>query len=86
MLKPCLKDKNEFPCDEVLKRYLGEVKTTWDGFIHFINKNYPSFSAEWRYYNDGKRYGKIRGLTIDIREPSDLDATKILIEIKEKIK
>ena len=34
----------------------------------------------------GKHYGKIRGITIDIFKPSDLEATKALIEIKEKLK
>ena len=35
---------------------------------------------------NGKRYGKIKGLTVNVREASDLEMTKILIEIKEKIK
>lgn len=34
----------------------------------------------------GKRYGKIRGVTVAIRKPADLNATKILIDIKEQIK
>jgi hypothetical protein len=137
---PCLKDKDEYPDDQVLIRYLGEVKKVWDIFIDLIKENYPSYSTEWRYYNDGKswlfkitkkkkticwvsvynkmfkttfylndraenfvrqskldqeykdqfiqgkRYGKIRGLTVAIREPGDLETTKLLIEIKEKIK
>ena len=140
MEKPCLKDQNEYPNDEVLSRYLGEVKNTWDAFIYFLKENYPLFSTEWRYYNDGKNwlfkitkkkkticwisvfenrfkttfyftakaeellrssklkkeyvdqfingknYGKIKGLTVEINEPADLDMTKILIEIKEKVK
>ncbi|MFC1555520.1 DUF3788 family protein [candidate division KSB1 bacterium] len=140
MEKPCLKDENEYPDDEVLERYLGEVKETWDFFIDFISKDYPAFSGEWRYYNDGKnwlhkitkkkkticwvsvfhdkfkttfyfsdkaeqlileskleksfidqfihgkRYGKIRGLTVEIKNPLDINTTKILIEIKEQLK
>ena len=140
MEKPCLNDKDEYPDDEVLSRYLGKVKNTWDSFIDFIDESYPSFSGEWRYYKDGKswlykltkkkktisqisvyhnkfkttfyfpdkaeelikksklkkeyieqfshgkRYGKIRGVTIDIKKPADLNATKTLIEIKEQIK
>ena len=35
---------------------------------------------------NGKRYGKIRGLTVDIKRISDLNATKTLIEIKEQLK
>ncbi|MBN2020173.1 MAG: DUF3788 family protein [Sedimentisphaerales bacterium] len=56
MEKPCLNDKNEYPDDEVLSRYLGKVKNAWDSFIVFLNENHPSFSREWRYYNDGKSW------------------------------
>jgi len=140
MEKPCLNNKDEYPDDEVLSRYLGEVKSTWDSFLDFIKENYPLFSGEWRYYNDGKswlykltkkkkticwisvyqnmfkttfyfsdkaeelitksklekeyidrfihgkRYGKIRGITVEIKSPADLDTTKTLIEIKEQLK
>ena len=140
MEKPCLNDKDEFPNDEVLSRYLGKVKTVWDSFINFLNESYPSFTGQWRYYNDGKswlykltkkkktiswisvwdnmfkttfyfpdkaevliinsklkkeykdqfvhgkRYGKIRGITIEIKKPTDLSSTKKLIEIKEQLK
>ena len=140
MEKPCLNDKDEYPNDEVLGRYLGKVKKTWDSFIDFLSKNYPSFSGEWRYYNDGKnwlykitkkkkticwvsvnnnmfritfyfpdkaeeiitasklkkeyidkfihgkRYGKIRGITVQVKKLSDLKAIKTLIEIKEQVK
>ena len=34
----------------------------------------------------GKKYGKIRGITVEIADSIDLNATKILIEIKEQIK
>ncbi|MBN2104204.1 DUF3788 family protein [bacterium] len=34
----------------------------------------------------GKRYGKIRGITVSIQEADDLNSTKILIDIKEKLK
>ena len=140
MEKPCLNNKDEYPTDEVLSRYLNEVKHTWDSFIDFINESYPLFSGEWRYYNDGKswlykltkkkkticwisvyqhkfkttfyfpdraeeliiksrlkkeyidgfvngkRYGKIRGITVEIKRLADLDSTKTLIEIKEQLK
>ncbi|MEJ2050270.1 MAG: DUF3788 family protein [Calditrichota bacterium] len=140
MEKPCLNDQNEFPNDEVLSRYLGKVKTTWDLFTNFLTENYPSFSGEWRYYRDGKswlykltkkkkticwvsvypnkfkttfyfsdkaedlitgsnldkaymdqfingkKYGKIRGITVEIQKSSDLNSTKTLIEIKEQLK
>lgn len=140
MEKRCLNDKDEYPDDEVLGRCLGKVKDTWDSFIDYLNENHPSFSGQWRYYNDGKswlykltkkkktiswisvyhnmfkttfyfpdraeelikasklkkeyvdqfvhgkKYGKIRGITVDIKKSSDLNATKTLIEIKERIK
>ena len=35
---------------------------------------------------NGKWYGKTRGLTIDVKKIDDLDATKILMKIKEKLK
>jgi hypothetical protein len=140
MEKPCLKDKDEFPGDEVLGRYLGNVKKPWDLFIDFLKETHPLFSTEWRYYNDGKswlfkvtkkkkticwvsicdkmfrttfyftdkvedllkksklkkeyidqfingkKYGKIKGITVNITKSTDLEMTKILIEIKETIK
>jgi hypothetical protein len=140
MEKPCLNDKNEYPNDEVLSRYLGKVKNAWDSFVVFINESHPSFSGEWRYYNDGKswlykiskkkkticwvsvypnmfrtgfyfadkaedlikmsklkkeyieqfihgkKYGKIRGITVEVKKSTDLNATKALIEIKEQVK
>ena len=54
--KPCLSDKTEYPDDDVLKRYLGEAKDAWDSFAEFLESNYPKYSGEWRYYNDGKSW------------------------------
>lgn len=139
MEEPCLKDKYEFPDDEVLDRYLGDVKSTWDSFIKLLKED-PLISTEWRYYNDGKswlfkvtkkkkticwvsvyqnhfkttfyftdkaedllkssklkqeyidqfingkNYGKIKGVTVEIKGLSDLEMTKILMAIKAKIK
>lgn len=140
MEEPCLNDKAEYPVDKVLKRYLGDAMNAWDGFAAFLEGNYPNYSGEWRYYNDGKswlykitkktkticwasvyrgkftttfyfpdraeslivnsklrkkyieqfvngrRYGKTRGLTVDIRKVADLSTTKKLIAIKENFK
>ncbi len=140
MEKPSLNDKNECPNDEVLSRELGKAKGAWDSFIAFIKESHPSFSGEWRYYNDGKswlckitkkkktvcwvsvwpgmfktgfyfpdraedlikksklskkyvdqfvngkKYGKIRGVTVEVKKTADLSATKILVEIKEQFK
>ena len=56
MEKPCLKNKDEYPDDEVLSRILGRVKRSWDAFSDFINENYPAFCGEWRYYTDGHNW------------------------------
>lgn len=139
MEKPCLSDKNKYPDDKVLKRYLGEATEAWGSFCGFIKARYPAFSMEWRYYNDGrrwlckitkkknticwvsvysdmfkttfyfadkaeslivnsklrkkyidqfiegKRYGKIRGITVNIKKTVDLSSTKKLIAIKEQL-
>jgi len=37
-------------------------------------------------YNDGKHYGKIRGITVVVNQVADLEALKILTDIKLKIK
>ncbi len=34
----------------------------------------------------GKKYGKIRGITVIVKKAADLTATKTLIEIKEQLK
>jgi hypothetical protein len=140
MEERCLNNKDEFPNDEVVSRHLGSVKRTWDSFMGLIKEDHPSFSGDWRYYNDGKswlykvtkkkrticwvsvypsafkttfyfpdraedlivasklkkeyveqftqgkKYGKIRGVTVTIEKPADLNATKILIEIEEQVK
>jgi hypothetical protein len=140
MERPCLNDKDEHPDDQVLARHLGHAKAAWDSFTHLVAASFPSFSGEWRYYNDGKswlykltrkkqtvcwvsvwpgafkttfyfgdkasdlittsklkkeyvdqfvdgkKYGKIRGVTVVVKKPADLRATKTLIEIKERLK
>lgn len=140
MEKPCLKNPDEFPDDEVLSKTLGTAQDIWINFLNFLKDNHPQFEGRWRYYNDGKnwlykiikkkkticwvsvypgkfkttfyfpdraedlicssdldpeyvdkfvngkRYGKTRGLSIDIQTLTDLENTKKLIEIKEKIK
>jgi hypothetical protein len=56
MDKPCLNDSDEHPDDAILSRCLGEVKAIWDSFLVLIAESHPSFSAEWRYYRDGKSW------------------------------
>lgn len=140
MEKRCLNDKDEYPDDEVLNRHLGKARNTWDSFLTLLGESYPAFSAEWRYYRDGKswlykvtkkkktvcwvsvcagafkvafyfpdrtedliaasklkkeyvdqflhgrRYGKIRGVTVTARKPTDLASIRKLIDIKEQLK
>jgi dTDP-4-dehydrorhamnose reductase len=140
METPILNNKNIYPDDTVLSQHLGKVKSVWDSFIELIRESYPTFTTEWRYYNDGKswlfkitkktktvswvsvytnmfkttfyfsdkaetliidstlrndlkeqyvngkRYGKIRGITVEVKGTTDLRMIKKLIEIKEKIK
>jgi hypothetical protein len=45
MEKPCLNDKDEYPDDEVLSRYLGKVKNTCDSFMDFLKENHPLFTG-----------------------------------------
>lgn len=140
MEAPCLGDKTVYPDDNVLKRCLGDAKDAWDAFAGFLERNYPHYSGEWRYYNDGnswlykitrktkticwvsvyrgkftttfyfpdraeslivnstlrknyieqfvnaRRFGKTRGLTVDVRKIADLATSKKLIAIKEDFK
>jgi hypothetical protein len=140
MDKPFLTDQDVYPSDDVLAQALGRVKKAWGSFMAYLSECYPSFSGEWRYYQDGKswlhkvtrkkkticwvsvykgafkttfyfadkaedlikassldkdlieqfvhgkRYGKIRGITVQIKKLADLNDTKILIEIKEQLK
>lgn len=37
-------------------------------------------------FKNGKYYGKIKGVSIEVRKPADLEMTKILIGIKEQMK
>jgi hypothetical protein len=39
-----------------------------------------------KQFAEGKKYGKIRGITIVFIKKADLEAAKILITIKEKLK
>jgi hypothetical protein len=140
MEQPILKDKNEFPTQEIIFSHIGETKTLWEAVFDYVHTNHADFSEEWRYYNDGKnwllkvqkksrtifwtsvykgsfkmtfyftnkaeqaimdsaisdelkkqfksgkKYGKIRGLTITFKDEKDVDYAKSLIAIKLAIK
>ena len=136
--KPILKDPDQYPSDEIIYSYIGKKKALWISFFHALHEQYPDFSEEWRYYNDGKnwlmkvtrksktvfwlsvwknafkitfyfsdkaeelinqsdipddlknefkngkRYGKIRGLTIVFSRKKDIEYAKSLIAIRLK--
>ena len=56
MQRPLLNDKDEYPDDNVLLRYLGRTKTVWDAFTSTISSSAEPMALEWRYYNDGKAW------------------------------
>jgi len=56
MNRPLLNDKNEYPNDDVLVRYLGKTKAIWDAFVVEISSTFRSMSFEWKFYNDGKSW------------------------------
>ena len=56
MEKPVLNNKDEFPDENVLQRYLGKTMTAWNAFMKFIQLEKPDYSIDWRYYNDGKSW------------------------------
>ncbi len=140
MDQPILKDKNEFPTEEIIFSHIGKSKILWISVFDFIHQNHSDFSEEWRYYNDGKswllkvtkksktifwlsvikdsfritfyftdkaeqaiinssisdelkeqfkngkRYNKIRGLTITFKYKKDVEYAKSLMAIKLSIK
>lgn len=135
-----LKDKDQFPTEEVIFSHIGKTKTHWESLFKHIHANQPDFKEEWRYYNDGKswlmkvthkkktifwttvvskmfritfyfgdkaepvilssslpeeiktdfmegkRYGKIRGITLLMNNKKNVEAARQLIEIKIKTK
>jgi hypothetical protein len=56
MDQPTLKDKNEFPTEEIIFSHIGKSKILWISIFDYIHKNHSDFSEEWRYYNDGKSW------------------------------
>lgn len=56
MEKPILKDKDQFPTEEIIFSFIGKSKTIWDSLFEFIITEHPDVEKEWRYYNDGKSW------------------------------
>jgi len=136
MQQPILSDKNQFPSEDIIFSHIGKAKSLWSSLFESIHTQYPDFSEEWRYYQDGKswllkvtrkkktifwlsitkgsfrttfyftdkaeesiltgplseeykeqfrngkRYNRIRGITICHTKRKDLEDAKILMEIK----
>jgi hypothetical protein len=56
MEEKVLTDKNQFPTKEAIFSHIGKSKIYWESFFQQIHENYPDFSEQWRYYNDGKSW------------------------------
>ncbi len=51
-----LTDKEQYPTEEIIYSHIGKSKTHWQTLFNLIEKDYPEFVQEWRYYNDGKSW------------------------------
>lgn len=51
-----LKDKDQFPTDEIIFSHIGKTKVLWETLFHYLHTNHPDISGQWRYYNDGKSW------------------------------
>lgn len=51
-----LRDKDEYPTEEIIFSHIGKSKSLWKSFFDFIHSNFSEFTEEWRYYNDGKSW------------------------------
>ena len=51
-----LTDKNQFPTEEIIFSHISKSKILWESIFKYIHSNYPEFSKQWRYYNDGKSW------------------------------
>lgn len=56
MEEPVLRDADEYPSDEVLRRNLGRAMASWRALMKHIEQHDPVLSGEWRYYKDGKSW------------------------------
>jgi len=70
--------------------------SVWDGFFkatfYFSDKAADLISASTldqaykTQFTDGKHYGKIRGITVELKTLNDLEAVRQLIAVKLKVK
>ncbi len=66
--RPPLSDPAVFPSEEVLAGILGgRAKAALDALLEENRAAHPTFTSEWRYYNDGKRWlmkGQVKQKTV----------------------
>ncbi len=51
-----LTDPRVFPDDSIIAQALGKTHPLWRTFFQELHAAHPALEAEWRYYNDGKRW------------------------------
>ena len=56
MEEPVLRDADEYPSDDVLRRRLGRAMASWQALVAYIEEHDPALFGEWRYYRDGKSW------------------------------
>lgn len=56
MEKPLLNDQNQYPDNAVLSQILGDTMPTWVSFTETIERDFPNYTTEWRFYQDGKSW------------------------------
>ena len=49
-------NQDEKPTEEIIFNHIGRTKAHWITIFDFIDKNYPEFDRDWRYYKDGKSW------------------------------
>lgn len=90
------KDGGNWLCKVIKKKKTICWVSVWDGFFkttfYFGDKAEPLIlesdldQAYKDLFVNGKHYGKIRGITVEVREAADLVHTEKLMGIKEKLK
>jgi hypothetical protein len=51
-----LTDKRVHPSDDVIVPHLGRRRSLWEALFAHLHAEHPGFTAEWRYYDDGKSW------------------------------
>ncbi len=56
MEQALLSDNRIRPTEELIYSHIGKSKALWELLFDYIHECHPDFTAEWRYYMDGKRW------------------------------